>query len=87
MIFYDHSGKCAVKYGDSCYFAIFDDPTEVNQEAAKLLCERKGAHPGDIYSSTHYNLVMDYLRPWISSRVDSETLIEVRTGMTFNPQV
>ena len=85
MIFCDDSGECDVKYENSCYFAIFVNTGQVNQEAAKLWCE-KGAHPGNIYSTIHYNLIMDYLRPWIGAQ-DSFGEIGIRTGMTFNPQV
>ncbi|XP_077973756.1 uncharacterized protein LOC144429551 [Styela clava] len=67
--------KCGVVYNSRCFRAILGK--KVTLIVAESLCENKLAN---IYDVTHYNLLLDYLRPMIP---DGWSRVHVRTGMTY----
>ncbi|XP_077974463.1 uncharacterized protein LOC120329737 [Styela clava] len=69
--------ECGVVYNSRCIRAIVYDVTNVSLSVAESLCKNKLAN---IYDVTHYNRVVDYLRPMIP---DGWDYIRVRTGMTY----
>nr|XP_039252426.1 sushi, von Willebrand factor type A, EGF and pentraxin domain-containing protein 1-like [Styela clava] len=69
--------KCGVVYNSRCFRAIVYDTWNVSLSVAESICEKKLAN---IYDVTHYNRVVDYLRPMIP---DGWDYINVRTGMTY----
>nr|XP_039252449.1 sushi, von Willebrand factor type A, EGF and pentraxin domain-containing protein 1-like [Styela clava] len=69
--------ECGVVYNSRCIRAIVYKAQNVTLSVAETLCENKLAN---IYDVTHYNRVVDYLRPMIPDRRD---YIVVRTGMTY----
>ncbi|XP_077974803.1 zona pellucida sperm-binding protein 3 receptor-like [Styela clava] len=69
--------ECGVVYNSRCIRAIVYDTWNVSLSVAESICEKKLAN---IYDVTHYNRVVDYLRPMIP---DGSDYIVVRTGMTY----
>nr|XP_039255940.1 uncharacterized protein LOC120332703 [Styela clava] len=63
---YAHSScpvEGSVEYMNKCFWVTMA-PTSagVNYDNAKKLCEEKNANPANIYSESHYNSIMAYLR-------------------------